>query len=168
MFLTDNNVTLLNSNYINEPHILKTIEQCTRLCYDSNHLITQDSYKKIINNILNNNHTAMLEHFSLSFEITCSRGCSMEIIRHRMASYAQKSTRYINSTKRNFNIIKPYWCDLKFGEYVLKMSNHMFDNVEIRLLEDGDYYTVIADDYDELDWNSPQNQFLRILGLHPT
>lgn len=161
MFLTKNQVSLLNENLINEPNALKTIENCTRLCYDSNHLITHDSYKKIINNILKNEHFAMLEHFSLSFQITCSRGCSMEIIRHRMASYAQKSTRYINSTKRNFNIIKPYWADLELGEYIFVPAQNMFMSDEINIIKNGEQ-TTVTHSFNELDWNLPKNQFLRM------
>lgn len=161
MFLTENKVSLINENLINEPNILKTIEKCTRLCYDSGHLTTQDSYKKITKSILDHNHLAMLEHCSLSFEITCSRGCSMEIIRHRMASYAQKSTRYINSTKRNFNIINPYWTGLELGEYIYKQAQNMFMNDEINIIKNGGEVTI-THSFDELDWNLPRNQFLRM------
>jgi len=161
MFLTENKVSLINENLINEPNILKTIEKCTRLCYDSGHLTTQDSYKKITKSIIDHNHLAMLEHYSLSFEITCSRGCSMEIIRHRMASYAQKSTRYINSTKRNFNIINPYWTKLELGEYIYIQAPNMFQTDEIAIIKNGEQ-NIVTHAFNELDWNLPHNQFLRM------
>lgn len=45
----------------------------------------------------------MLEHSTLSVRFICDRGVSHEIVRHRIASYAQESTRYCNYTKDKFD-----------------------------------------------------------------
>jgi thymidylate synthase (FAD) len=40
-------------------------------------------------------HESPLEHASLTFHITCSRACSHQLVRHRVASYSQQSQRYV-------------------------------------------------------------------------
>ena len=96
---------------INGEEILKFIELCARTCYKSEDLITSDSAKKLITTLIKNDHTAMLEHHNLSVKVTCDRGVSHEIVRHRLASYAQESTRYVNYSKDKFGkeitVIKP-------------------------------------------------------------
>lgn len=44
-----------------------------------------------------------------TFRITCDRGVSHELVRHRVFSFSQESTRYVNSTKRGFMFVKPTW-----------------------------------------------------------
>lgn len=82
--------------------ILQHIEKCGRLCYKSEHKITDSSYKKFIENIISRNHEAVLEHFSFTVKFICDRGISHEIVRHRLASYCQESTRYCNYSNDNF------------------------------------------------------------------
>ena len=43
-----------------------------------------------------------MEHFSFTVKFICDRGVSHEIVRHRIASYSQESTRYCNYSKDNF------------------------------------------------------------------
>lgn len=83
---------------------LKLIESAARECYKSNDKITEDgeSAKKIIGNLIKSGHEAMLEHSFLSVKITTDRGVSHEIVRHRLFSYAQESTRYVNYSKDKF------------------------------------------------------------------
>ncbi len=40
-------------------------------------------------------HESPLEHASLTWHITCSRACSHQLVRHRIASYSQQSQRYV-------------------------------------------------------------------------
>ena len=44
----------------------------------------------------------MLEHSQLSVLFTCDRGVANELVRHRIASFAQESTRYCNYSKEKF------------------------------------------------------------------
>lgn len=46
-----------------------------------------------------------------SFRIICDRGVSHELVRHRVFSFAQESTRYVNSAKKGFEFILPAWWD---------------------------------------------------------
>lgn len=82
--------------------ILKHIELCGRVCYKSEDKITEDSCRKFIENIIKRGHEAVLEHFSITVKFTCDRGVSHEIVRHRLASYCQESTRYCNYSKDGF------------------------------------------------------------------
>ena len=45
----------------------------------------------------------MIEHSSLSVKFIVDRGVSHEIVRHRISSFAQESTRYCNYSKDKFN-----------------------------------------------------------------
>ena len=97
--------------------MLKHIEACGRVCYKSEHKITEDSYLNFAKNIIKNGHEAVIEHAEISVRFVCDRGVSHEIVRHRMASYCQESTRYCNYAKDDFSneitVIKP--CYLEEG-----------------------------------------------------
>ena len=83
---------------------LKHIEAVARTCYKSEDKITPDgeSAKKMVKNLVSAGHEAMLEHSTLCVKFTVDRGISHEIVRHRIASYAQESTRYCNYAKDKF------------------------------------------------------------------
>lgn len=78
------------------------IEKAGRTCYKSEDKITDFSAKNFVYGIRDLGHHAMLEHASASFRIITDRGISHEIVRHRLASYAQESTRYCNYSKDKF------------------------------------------------------------------
>ena len=98
---------------INGVQMLKHIESCGRICYKSEHKITDDSYRAFVKNIIQKRHGAVLEHASISVKFVCDRGVSHEIVRHRLASYCQESTRYCNYAKDDFQteitVIKPFF-----------------------------------------------------------
>lgn len=52
-------------------------------------------YKKLIKKCYEAGHESILEHVSVTFHVTCSRACSLQLVRHRLASYAQQSQRYV-------------------------------------------------------------------------
>lgn len=83
---------------------LQFIEQAARTCYKSEDKITQDgeSAKALIKRLISSGHEAMLEHSSLSVKFVVDRGVSHEIVRHRLFSFAQESTRYCNYSKGKF------------------------------------------------------------------
>ncbi len=57
-----------------------------------------DKAKRIVGNCIKNHHDSILEHFAVSVEFVTSRDISHELVRHRMASFTQESTRYCNYT----------------------------------------------------------------------
>lgn len=82
--------------------ILQHIELCGRVCYKSEDKITDTSAAKFVAGIIKRGHEAVLEHFDITVKFVCDRGVSHEIVRHRMASYCQESTRYCNYSKDKF------------------------------------------------------------------
>lgn len=83
---------------------LQHIEKIGRVCYKSEDRITEDgeSAKKFVAMLIKNGHEAMIEHSSLSVKFTVDRGVSHELVRHRIASFAQESTRYCNYANNKF------------------------------------------------------------------
>ncbi len=74
----------------------KKIERFGRICYDSGAKATGESYAVFIENLLKNGHLSILEHASASFLLEgVSRACTHQLVRHRLASYTQKSQRYV-------------------------------------------------------------------------
>ena len=97
--------------------IMQKIERIGRSCYVSENAITDDSCKGFVRRLVERQHEAMLEHATLTVKFTVDRGVSHEIVRHRMASFAQESTRYCNYSKGKFGgeitVIQP--CFLRTG-----------------------------------------------------
>lgn len=96
--------------------IMKNIETCGRVCYKSENLINEESAKKFIKRIIASGHESVLEHEKLTIKFICDRGVSHEIVRHRIASYSQESTRYCNYSQEKFGkeltLIRPcFWKD---------------------------------------------------------
>lgn len=83
---------------------LQKIERAARTCYKSEDRISYDgeSAKRLVRGLIKSGHEAMLEHGGLSVRFVCDRGVSHELVRHRMASFAQESTRYCNYSKDKF------------------------------------------------------------------
>lgn len=93
----------------------QTIEYAGRVCYKSENKITEDSHKGFIARLMDSKHESVLEHGSISVHFVCDRGVSHELVRHRIASYSQESTRYCNYSKDKFDkeitVIKPCFFD---------------------------------------------------------
>lgn len=78
------------------PNPLQLIERAGRVCYKSENKITDDSAEVFVRKIVHTlHHESVIEHASATFWIRCDRGISHEIVRHRLASYSQESTRYV-------------------------------------------------------------------------
>jgi len=78
------------------------IEVAGRTCYKSDNKITPESAGAFVKKLTRSGHHAMIEHAVASFLIVTDRGISHEIVRHRIASYAQESTRYCNYSAEKF------------------------------------------------------------------
>ena len=105
--------------------VLRHIEQCGRVCYKSEGQTTESSAPAFVANIIKRGHEAVLEHFDITVKFICDRGVSHEIVRHRMASYCQESTRYCNYAKDDFGneitVIEPYYLDAQ-GLYLWRRA----------------------------------------------
>jgi len=76
---------------------VRFLEVVGRTCYKSEDRITEDSASKFIRMLRDRGHHAMLEHCFASVKFVCDRGVSHELVRHRLASYAQECV--VGSTK---------------------------------------------------------------------
>lgn len=103
--------------------ILDTVETAGRICYKSESINTMASSENFIRNIIKRGHEAVIEHAAATIKFTCDRGVSHEIVRHRMASYCQESTRYCNYSKDKFGneitVIEPCYLESDSVSYSL-------------------------------------------------
>ena len=132
---------------INREEILKQIELAARTCYKSEDKIEYEDWiptneeddKKIINyykaksarilipKLMSRGHEAMFEFGgNITVKFICDRGVSHELVRHRLASFAQESTRYCNYSKdEHIQFIIPSWLDIQEG--IINLTT-MYDN----------------------------------------
>ncbi len=96
-------IEILNKKNINGEEVLKTIEKVARTCYKSEDKITEQSAKNMVKNLIIRGHEAMIEFYDITVKLICDRGITHEIVRHRVGSYAQESTRYCNYSMDKFN-----------------------------------------------------------------
>lgn len=102
-----NKVELVKEN-LTYKEMLDKIETATRLCYRSKKSDTQEGQEKFLSNLMKIGHESIIEHGSLSFIITTDRACANQIVRHRMASYSQESSRYVNLSDLEIVLDKSY------------------------------------------------------------
>lgn len=97
--------------------MLKSIERAGRTSYKSEAKIDETSAVEFVTKIMKRGHYSVIEHESVSVRVIVDRGISHEIVRHRLASYTQESTRYCNySDEKKFGkeitVIKPSFSSL--------------------------------------------------------
>lgn len=108
---------------------LHAIADAARTCYKS----TGTDDATLVAQLVRSGHEAMLEHYSISVRFVVDRGVSHEIVRHRMASYAQESTRYCNYDKA------------KFGNEIMFIQPETFDEGSVR-------YEIWRDACEAAEW----------------
>ena len=125
---------IINASYkietpIDGAEILKRIEKAGRTCYKSEDRITEESAKSFVQKLIERGHESVLEHASITVRFICDRGISHEIVRHRIASFSQESTRYCNYSGDKFGseltFIKPcFWEEwtLAYKQWSLAVS----------------------------------------------
>lgn len=117
----------------NPDELVRKIELAGRTCYQSNDDKKITDPNKFVSNLIKRGHTSVIEHASISFRVVTDRGISLELVRHRIASYSQESTRYVkynNDVQFIQHINEPYqalMCDV----------NKLCEEEYNRLLDDG-------------------------------
>ncbi|MDE6356962.1 MAG: FAD-dependent thymidylate synthase [Eubacteriales bacterium] len=101
---------------LDEEKILKSIERAGRTCYKSEENISEESAKRFVSGIIKRGHESVIEHEKITIRIICDRGVTHEIVRHRIASYSQESTRYCN------------YCNEKFGKEITFIEPCFFNS----------------------------------------
>lgn len=89
---------------------LQLIEAAGRTCYKSEDKITGDSAPNFVAMVLKRGHESVIEHASATVRFVCDRGVTHEIVRHRLASYSQESTRYCDYNGGQVSFVIPSWC----------------------------------------------------------
>lgn len=80
---------------------LNKIEWCSRISHRSEDKVTEDSWKRIIQSVvMDHGDWSVVEHVSVSVDFLVDRGITHEIVRHRLFSYTQESTRFVNYEKK--------------------------------------------------------------------
>ena len=88
---------------LNQEEILKHLEQCARVCYKSEHKITDSSAPDFVKKLLQSGHEAAIEHVSITVKFITDRAIANQITRHRIASFCQESTRFCNYSQEQFD-----------------------------------------------------------------
>lgn len=93
--------------------IIEKIERAGRVSYKSEDKISPGTAKKFIAMLISKDHLSVLEHENVTVKFVCDRGVSHELVRHRIASFTQESTRYCNYSQDKFGeeitVIGPMW-----------------------------------------------------------
>ncbi len=84
------------------PDALSVIEAAGRTCYKSESKIEAGSADAFVQKILARGHESVIEHASASLRLVTDRGITHELVRHRVASFSQESTRYCNYAQERF------------------------------------------------------------------
>ena len=134
----------------------KEIELAARTCYKSEDKITDESAEKLITKLIDSHHDAMLEFGpSITVKFICDRGVSHELVRHRLCSFAQESTRYCNYSKdkhdNQITFIEPLWLNdipekwHEFGDHQMERIDSAANYKEFLLMAEETYMELIKE-----------------------
>jgi len=87
---------------------LEIIEKAGRTCYKSEDKIDLGSAKKFVEMIVKRGHETVIEHVTASVKFITNRGVTHELVRHRLCSFSQESTRYVRYDGE-MEFIRPVW-----------------------------------------------------------
>lgn len=81
--------------------LLKKIEWCGRISHRSEEAQTDSSYDRFLRAVvLGHGDWSIVEHAVATVDAVVDRGITHEWVRHRMGSYTQESTRFVNYEKK--------------------------------------------------------------------
>ena len=89
---------------------LELIERCGRIAYQSHKKNPNHDFvitKKFVRGLIKLGHESVLEHGSMTVIFVTDRAVANELVRHRIASYTQESTRYCDYDKMGLTFIRP-------------------------------------------------------------
>ena len=123
---------------------LRHIESIGRVCYKSEDKMQLDGNrtKEFISRLIKRGHESVLEHSTLSIKFIVDRGITHELVRHRLASFSQESTRYCNYRNEKFGSE----CSFIGIENSISLDTHMkkLDSITINRIV-GEWYQAMSD-----------------------
>lgn len=118
-------------------NIMKKIEKACRTCYRSEGSITDDSYKKLLENCITRGHESVLEHEKVTIRMYTDIGVYKDLTRHRIASFSIESTRYCNYGKDKFDneikFVKP--CNIEENSKLYEIWKASLKSIEEKYME---------------------------------
>ena len=100
--------------------ILEIVERAARCCYKSECKIAEGTAAPLVRSIIKRGHESVIEHATIMVHFCVDRGVSHELVRHRIASYSQESTRYCDYSpdgrSAGLNFIIPPWIEFQPGD----------------------------------------------------
>jgi thymidylate synthase (FAD) len=103
MILVEPQFTVLSPNSQAEAQVaLRRVEFAGRICYKSEAAITDSSYIRLIQMLIQKGHWSVIEHAGFTAHIVTNRGVTHELVRHRIIAASQESSRYVNYSKSKF------------------------------------------------------------------
>lgn len=94
MIIATNQVELLDNKSYEE--ILDKLETSGKTCYKSPKKDDIKAKEQFVRGIIKRGHESVIEHECLTFKIITDRAIANEMVRHRLASYSQQSSRYVD------------------------------------------------------------------------
>jgi thymidylate synthase (FAD) len=113
-------------------HALNTVEAAIRVCKKSHISLDIQSKENLIRKVIEAGHLSTVEHVSVTVHLVTGRGTTHELVRHRIASFSQESSRFCLYSNDKFgseiSAIRPYWFSRKEWEiYLAHVQNGVTD-----------------------------------------
>jgi len=120
---------------------LVRLERCARICYKSEERMGDDFNPQFLKSILARGHESVIEHEKITVLFVVDRGVSHEMVRHRIASYSQESTRYCNYSQdkfgREITLIEPFFLTDPEAYSLWRQACQTAEDCYIKMLEKG-------------------------------
>lgn len=117
--------------------ILQKLERSGRVAYKSEDRITKDSARKFIKSLIERGHESVIEHVNVTVKFVCDRGVTHELVRHRLVSYTQESTRYCNYKDEVAFIEPSFWYKDSFCRILWGNTMKRLEEVYKMMIENG-------------------------------
>ena len=99
--------------------LLRNIERYARISHRSEDRQTEDSWRRFIQAVVcEHGDWSVVEHEKATVIFRVDRGVTHELVRHRLFSFTQESTRFVSYGKREIEFVRP-----EFVEVSLNASN---------------------------------------------
>lgn len=114
------------------PQPERVVAASAKLCYSSSDVgelydnLTEEKVTGFIDMLSDLGHQSPIEHVGFTFGIEgISRACSHQLVRHRIASYSQKSQRYVSEANFEFIVPPEIAADEQANEEFLKQMDSL-------------------------------------------